>query len=60
MQRLLTAALVLTGLLSAQQACAEDTAQTTVAAIQQQTATPAPEPIVISWDRVGSREKGWV
>ena len=25
-----------------------------------ETAAPAPEPIVISWDRVGGKEKWWV
>jgi hypothetical protein len=59
MKQLLTAALVLAGLLSAQMASAEDTRQIT-AAPQQETAAPAPEPIVISWDRVGGKEKWWV
>jgi hypothetical protein len=57
MQKLLTAALVLTSLLFAQMAQAEDNCQT--AMTKQETAAPASEPVVISWDRVGSKEKWW-
>lgn len=62
MKKLLTAALVLTSLLFAQTAKADEASQTAMqptAASQQQPAA-APQPIVISWDRVGSKERGWV
>ena len=61
MQKLLTAALVLTSLLFAQAAKADETNQATVSQTSAiQITTPAPEPIVISWDRVGGKEKWWV
>jgi hypothetical protein len=59
MKQLLTAALVFASLLSAQAAKAEDASQTVTTA-PQKTLAPAPEPIVISWDRVGGKEKWWV
>lgn len=61
MKQLLTAVLVLTSLLFAQTAKADETNQATAnqtSAIQ--LTSPAPEPIVISWDRVGGKEKWWV
>lgn len=59
MKQLLIPALVLTSLLSSQAAKAEETNQPLTTA-QQQTVTPAPEPIIVSWDRVGGKEKWWV
>lgn len=56
MKQLLTAALVLASLLSAQAARADESQPVTT---PQQEAT-APAPIVISWDRVGGKEKWWV
>lgn len=58
MKQLLTAALVLASLLSAQAAQAQAANQT--ASAQTEAVAPAPQPIVIGWDRVGSRERGWV
>lgn len=59
MKQLLTAALVLASLLSTQAARAEQASQPPTTSQEQATA-PAPEPIVISWDRVGGKEKWWV
>ena len=59
MKQLLTAALVLASLLSAQAARADDACQPVTTA-QPETTAPAPEPIVISWDRVGGKARGWV
>lgn len=56
MKQLLTAALVLSSLLSAQAAKADDVGQTSAPEIT----APAPQPIIISWDRVGGKERGWV
>lgn len=58
MKQLLTAALVLASLLSAQAARADESQPVTTP--QQEAAAPAPDPIVISWDRVGGKEKWWV
>lgn len=58
MKPLLTAALVLASLLSTQAAQAQDTNQ--AAPTQTEAAAPATQPIVISWDRVGGKERGWV
>jgi opacity protein-like surface antigen len=58
MKQLLTAALVLASLLSAQAAQAQDTTQ--AAPAQTEAAAPAPQPVVIGWDRVGSKERSWV
>jgi opacity protein-like surface antigen len=58
MKQLLTAALVLASLLSAQAARADECQPVNTA--QPEAAAPAPEPIVISWDRVGGKEKWWV
>jgi hypothetical protein len=59
MKQLLTTALVLASLVSAQTVRADDACQA-AAASQPETAAPMPAPIVISWDRVGSKEKWWV
>lgn len=62
MKQLLTAALVLASLLVAHTAKAEDASQAAMqptAASQPQPAA-APESVVISWDRVGGKEKWWV
>lgn len=58
MKQLLTAALVLASLLSTQAAWAQDANQAAPAPTE--AVAPTPQPVVISWDRVGSRERGWV
>lgn len=67
MKQLLTAALVLASLLSAQAVLAQGANGSTptdecqpVSTAQPESAAPAPEPIVISWDRVGGKERWWV
>lgn len=66
MKLLLLPALVLAGLLSAQAVYAQSangTASVTETSPHTTTAqaqTLAPAPIVISWDRVGGKEKWWV